>query len=878
VNSISENGRRFTVLALLLSSCPCFAEQPQPPRGAQPEAGTPQPPPATAPADQTTLNLLGKTDTQAGEAKRNENVTFDLVDNNALKEQNARLGTSATIIREFKPQQNYFGSEFGNSPSAVVHLAPAASWKRWHSSLRATHHNSIFNARRFFQVGPVQPAHENDYLVDVLVPVTPKISVTLSGEQQKVRGSVNGNVLVPLATERVPLTTDPEKRALIERWIRAYPATPPNRTDIDSRALNTNAPQSINTDVASARIDMQLTQRDRVAMRHAWTNQQVRAFEFVAGQNPWTTTKSHNARVTWTRTLSPGVVADFTAGFDRTRSVLTPEPNAVGPAVEIGTTFTKLGPGSNVPLDRVQNRFREGAAFRHSFGNHQLVYGAEIARLQFNGREASSNRGNWYFRNDFGRDAVTNFLLGVPSRYSTGIGLLDRGFRNWEQQYYFGDTWKITPDLTISYGARWQPVTVPYEVNGLTNIPLSNDLNNLSPRFGITKRLGHSLGVIRANYATEYGEFYAVTFQQLRWNPPDFLKVEVTAPDLLFPLHGIVLDANARSTLFDLSDRLRTPYSHMYSFSWELEPRADWKLQLGYVGSRSHKLFMMWHTNRAVPVPGIPTTTATINDRRPDPTHFEIRRVENGSNGYFDAARVSIQAARWHGMSIDASYWFSKALDTGSAYTNTAAGDDSRQGQSQTEYLVQQDLKQVSDFDQSHALLVRARYQLPNMSGATHAWIRDWTVSTIYLAKTGLPFSVTTGSDSPGYGNVDGSNTDRPNLVNPAVLGRHVSHPDIAPALLPRSAFAYLGPGELRGNLGQNTFRRGGISNLNVALSRVWALASERYLMFRVEAINAANTPQFADPVTDLTNPAFGKITNTLNDGRNFAVALELRF
>ena len=194
-------------------------------------------------------------------------------------------------------------------------------------------------------------------------------------------------------------------------------------------------------------------------------------------------------------------------------------------------------------------------------------------------------------------------------------------------------------------------------------------------------------------------------------------------------------------------------------------------------------------------------------------------------------------------MSIDASYWFSKALDTGSAYTNTAAGDDSRQGQSQTEYLVQQDLKQVSDFDQSHALLVRARYQLPNMSGATHAWIRDWTVSTIYLAKTGLPFSVTTGSDSPGYGNVDGSNTDRPNLVNPAVLGRHVSHPDIAPALLPRSAFAYLGPGELRGNLGQNTFRRGGISNLNVALSRVWALASERYLMFRVEAINAANTP-----------------------------------
>ena len=66
---------------------------------------------------------------------------------------------------------------------------------------------------------------------------------------------------------------------------------------------------------------------------------------------------------------------------------------------------------------------------------------------------------------------------------------------------------------------------------------------------------------------------------------------------------------------------------------------------------------------------------------------------------------------------IDAAYWFGKALDTGSAYTNTAAGDDSRQGQSQTEYLVQEDLKQVSDFDQSHALLLRARYQIPRLAG-----------------------------------------------------------------------------------------------------------------------------------------------------------------
>jgi hypothetical protein len=861
------------LLLFILFSSLCLADQPQPPKTNEPANTTVAPQPA-----EQYLNLLGKTDTQGGEAKRNDNVSFDLVDNNALKEQNSRLGTSATVIQDFLPQHSYFGVEFGNPPSPVLHTPAVALLKRWHGALRAKHQNSIFNARRFFQVGPVQPAHENEYSADLTAPLGRNIWITLSGLQQKVRGNVNGNVLVPLPTERVPLTTDPAKRAIIDRWLQAYPLAPPNRTDIDERALNTNAPQSINTDNASGRIDAPLGPKNRLAFRHAWTTQQVRAFEFVAGQNPWTTTKSHNARLTFTRTLSATAVTDLTAGFDRTRSLLVPEPNAVGPAVEIGTTFTKLGPGSNVPLDRFQNRFRFAGTLRHSVGNHQLVYGGEITRLQFNGREASSNRGNWYFKNDFGRDAVTNFLLGIPSRYSTGLGLLDRGFRNWEQQYYFGDSWKATPSLTLNYGVRYQPVTVPYEVNGLTDIPIRGDHNNFAPRFGIAHRLPRSFGVLRANYGLEYGEFYAVTFQQLRWNPPEFLKVEVQAPDLLSPLGDYVVDENARSTIFALSDHLRTPYAHMYSFSWEFAPYSDWKIQLGYTGSRSHKLFMMWHTNRAIPVPGIPLVTATINDRRPDPNHFEIRRVENGSNGYFDAARVSVQAPNVHGLSIDAAYWFGKALDTGSAYSNTAAGDDSRQGQSQTEYLVQQDLKQVSDFDQSHALLVRARYQFRGPRTRAAMWARNWTVTTIYLAKSGLPFTVMTGSDSPGYGNVDGSSYDRPNVVDPAILGRFVTHPDTAQQLLPRSAFAYLAPGQVRGNLGQNTFRRGGISNLNLALSRIWTLPSERYLTFRAEAINAANTPQFAEPITDLTNPAFGKITNTLNDGRNFALTLELRF
>ena len=101
---------------------------------------------------------------------------------------------------------------------------------------------------------------------------------------------------------------------------------------------------------------------------------------------------------------------------------------------------------------------------------------------------------------------------------------------------------------------------------------------------------------------------------------------------------------------------------------------------------------------------------------------------------------------------------------------------------------------------------------------------------------------------------------------------------DTSVRLLPKSAFAFIGPNESRGNLGVGVFRRGGIRNVNASVSRTWALAPERSLTFRAESINFLNTPQFAEPGTDLTSPSFGQITNTLNEGRTFQFQLRFRF
>ena len=56
----------------------------------------------------------------------------------------------------------------------------------------------------------------------------------------------------------------------------------------------------------------------------------------VAGQNPDTNTKSHNARLTWNHLFNPRSYLDLTLGFDRVHSLLVPEPPAPRAAGAIG--------------------------------------------------------------------------------------------------------------------------------------------------------------------------------------------------------------------------------------------------------------------------------------------------------------------------------------------------------------------------------------------------------------------------------------------------------------------------------------------------------------------------------------------------------------
>ncbi len=861
----------------------------------QPSSRSPEPPERTATRDEpdqpagtasrpvarrTSINLLGETSSDSGESRRNENVQFNLVDNNALKELNIRLGTTATLVGEFAVGSGYFGAEYGKPPTPPVHAQPGRVGGV-HGDAFWRHNNSVFSARSFFQAGGVQPARENFYGVGLAAPLGPIGAMNLGVSQNRIQGNVNGNVLIPLPEERTPLATDPATRAAVQRILDGYPQGPPNRPDIAARAHNTNSLQRISTDTARLQIDRDGVADGRLSLRYVWTAQNVDAFQLVKGQNPDTDTKSHFARLTWSRPFSPDTVLQVSLGFDRLGSLLLPAAGALGPIIMGGRDLTTLGPFPNIPIDRALNRFRQAATLRHVAGRHEFTAGAALTRLQYNGEEPDGGRGILLFNANFGNDLITNLRLGLPDRLVVSLGSTYRGFRNWSNRFFLGDRWAVTDRLGLYLGLRYEPFTRPVDVTGRTELSMDSDRNNFAGTFGFAYRLPGEAGVLRGNFGTHYGELFPVTYGQSRLNAPHTVTTIVIRPDLA-TYRSLIdpsrRDPTTRSSLIEPGPDLTVPYAHQYNLSWERRIGADWRLQLGYVGSRAHKLIITYFLNRGREVPGIVSTIGNLNERRPNQDIFEHLLVHNGSRGYFDAGRATLAAPNWRGLSLTASYWLSKSLDIGGSYTNTASGPDARVAVSQTEGESHRDLKALSDFDQPHAFLLQAGYSVPRRGAA--GWLskllRGWTISTVTLLKSGTPFTVESGSDGPGLGNVDGRRGDRPMLLDASVLGRVVGSPDTSESRLPREAFRFIdGPREQAGSLGRNTFRKGKIANVNASLSRIFALGADWAMELRGESINFFNTPQFAEPGRNLTSPNFGQINNTLNDGRTYRLQIK---
>jgi hypothetical protein len=138
-----------------------------------------------------------------------------------------------------------------------------------------------------------------------------------------------------------------------------------------------------------------------------------------------------------------------------------------------------------------------------------------------------------------------------------------------------------------------------------------------------------------------------------------------------------------------------------------------------------------------------------------------------------------------------------------------------------------------------------------------HALLDGWTVSGIVRLRSGRPLTITAGRDA----NNDGNNNDRADLV-----------PGIDPTLDPdrprdeviREWFntdAFAAPANLTDGSSPRNFIDGPGSKLvDIGLYRDFPLGGGRKLQLRMEATNALNFVNLANPTTNIRSGSFGEI------------------
>jgi hypothetical protein len=235
--------------------------------------------------------------------------------------------------------------------------------------------------------------------------------------------------------------------------------------------------------------------------------------------------------------------------------------------------FNSFSIGTNTnELKQVNNTFQWLDNFSKVLGKHTIKVGAEFHYDQVNTFPIAQFNGNFlFFGSETGLD-FTDFLLGTPTQYNQSQLQPFYG-RNKYVGLYGQDSWRVTRNLTLNYGLRWDRIEPWYEkynqlaviVTGAQSVafpgapagilfptdpgvprtlaPPGN--RDFSPRIGVayspdadgSTLLGKILGgpgktSIRAGFGTFYTAIEALTIGVLSANAPYGTTYTSPAPPL----------------------------------------------------------------------------------------------------------------------------------------------------------------------------------------------------------------------------------------------------------------------------------------------------------------------------------------------------------
>lgn len=745
-----------------------------------------------------------------------------LVSRDSLQE--ARVQTSTTV------------PEFGRLPGAQVSLSSRAGSNELHGSLFYGFRNEALDANDWFanQHGDARaPLRLQDFSAALGGPLRrDRTFFFLSYEGMRLSQPFVSRQAVPSLGARE------NAQALVQPVLNLFPA--PNGSELGNGLAEWTAGISrpSRLDMGGARIDHAITSRLTAFGRYSDSPSST---EFGSSTVNWLNLHSRGVTLGLNLRARPNLIFDLrlnassAAADSRWRASDPSGPPAcfqlVGSSDSCGylERLSIAGVGQVVTGSegqRSQSQYEVSQTARWDRGAHSILFGADYVRLGpvrhdanpsfsviADSVEALVSTNNYWFANS------------PPVRASAVLK---------ELSVFAEDTWRATSRLTITYGLRWEITPAPRssEPASFLDSQGNNAVSpgrpiwqpnyaNPAPRLGFAFRPTNSgRTVIRAGAGFYFDSSLSLATDLVNGGP-------LNATTYSSGRNGIFNTV----LRFGFPQDLRLPLVKQWNFSVEHALDNHDVVSIGYVGSSGRDLIRR-------ELGGLGSTA----------TDWWALATNHGSSDYHSLqAQYRRRMAR--GLEVLASYAWSHSIDNSSTDAGlywAGSGLTPRQDRAS------------SDFDVRQALTGGFSYEVPSAAGGG-LW-RHWAVDGMLHARTGFPINVLNAEQFTG---ISFENVFRPDLIG----GQPVWITDAAaPGGRRVDAAAFqAAPNSVQGTLGRNALNGFGASQLDLALRREFFVGEKRSLQLRVDAFNALNQANFADPIRFLASPLFGQSNSMLN-------------
>ena len=320
-----------------------------------------------------------------------------------------------------------------------------------------------------------------------------------------------------------------------------------------------------------------------------------------------------------------------------------------------------------------------------------------------------------------------------------------------------------------------------------------------------------------------------------------------------------------------------SPEAWGWNMTFEHEFPSIATFTLSYVGRRGYHLEQLANVNQLTPGTVQANPKGTNPDAlRPYKGYSTIIEAQNTGGSFFHAMEVNLKRRLTKGFLFGVAYTWSKSLDYGSSNgTNIPNAYDNSI------------MFGPSDFDTRHVLVTNYVWNIPYGTHSTHSFVRstfgDWQFSGTIQAQSGRPPSgnVSRNLDQagvgPGSGNQYYVHTRAPAL--PHKFGSTGNAQWFDP-----SVFHPADPGTFAPRDSRNIVYGPGFQSFNAALQKSFHVIpshENHQLIFRAEAFNYLNHPNWDNPDVNPTSSTFGKVTSkgtTYASDRQYQFSLRYSF